>query len=306
MPQRLCLTSPPPWPPQDCHGQLWGVPSSWGALRYRARQWGGLVSGGSPYPELQRLAVPMLNAQIKHAFSLALVWVPKPERPRDLNVRAGYLSRAGEGQQHHYTVRADRFAGLDGLWGPHRFAADDSRQPLAAPHTGRFCAQPFHPEAEWTDPLAISWAGENSSVFPHRTWSATRRGSVLARPAEIARGHSQAKQRACAVAALGRLAQAPPSSGDETVAGVRSAAPASAALAAARIEAGPNLGLRHPRCGRSPPPLRRIRPPSPRRLRRAAGPGRRAGAGACAALISATLAAPPCAGTASRKPSSGM
>ena len=141
------------------------MPSSWGALRYRARQWGGLVSGGSPYPELQRLAVPMLNAQIKHAFSLALVWVPKPERPRDLNVRAGYLSRAGEGQQHHYTVRADRFAGLDGLWGPHpidRFAAADSRQPLAAPPTGRFCAQPFHPEAEWTDPLAISWAGENS------------------------------------------------------------------------------------------------------------------------------------------------
>ena len=129
-----------------------------------SRQWGEFVSGGSPNPELQRLAVAILDAQIEHRFTLTFVWVP-----RDLNVRADFLSHAAEGQQHSYSVRADRFAYLDGRWGPHsidRFATIDNRQPLAAPHTGRFCSQYFHPEAEWTDALTVSWAGENNWVFP--------------------------------------------------------------------------------------------------------------------------------------------
>ena len=66
-------------------------------------------------------------------------------------------------------MRADRSTYLDDRWGPHsidRFATIDNRQPLAAPHTGRFCSQYFHPEAEWTDALSVSWAGENNWVYP--------------------------------------------------------------------------------------------------------------------------------------------
>ena len=50
--------------------------------------------------------------QIEHAFALTFVWVP-----RGLSVSTDYLSHAAEGQQHHYTVRTDRFACLDCLWG---------------------------------------------------------------------------------------------------------------------------------------------------------------------------------------------
>ena len=65
------------------------------------------------------------------------------------NVRADYFSHAAKGQQHHYSLRADRFSFLDGPWGPHsidRFAAADNR--LAAPHKGLY-SHFLHPEAEW-------------------------------------------------------------------------------------------------------------------------------------------------------------
>ncbi len=46
-----------------------------------------------------------------------------------------------------------------------RFTSADNRQPLGAPHTGRFCSLFFHPEAEWTDALTLPWDGENNWLF---------------------------------------------------------------------------------------------------------------------------------------------
>jgi hypothetical protein len=86
------------------------------------------VSGGSPDPDLQRLAVHLLDLQIKHRFSLTFVWVP-----RDLNVRADFLSHVSEMRHHHYHLSEEWFAYLDGLWDPHtidRFTSADNRQPL--------------------------------------------------------------------------------------------------------------------------------------------------------------------------------
>jgi hypothetical protein len=128
------------------------------------RAWGEFVSGGSPNPDLQRLAVHILDLQIEYQFSLTFVWVP-----RDLNVRADFMSHVSEMRHHHYRLREEWFAYLDGLWGPHtvdRFASADNRQPLCPPHAGRFCSQYFHPEAEWVDALSVSWGGENNWVFP--------------------------------------------------------------------------------------------------------------------------------------------
>jgi hypothetical protein len=128
------------------------------------RSWGEFVSGGSPNQDLQRLAVHMLDLQIEHGFSLTFVWVP-----RDLNVRADFLSHVSEMRHHHYSLLEEWFAYLDGLWGPHtidRFASADNRQPLCAPWSGRFCSQFFHPDAEWVDALSLSWAGENNWLFP--------------------------------------------------------------------------------------------------------------------------------------------
>ena len=41
------------------------------------RQWGEFASIFSPNLELRRLAVPLLNARIKHDFSLTFVLVPR-------------------------------------------------------------------------------------------------------------------------------------------------------------------------------------------------------------------------------------
>ena len=122
-----------------------------------ARQLGEFVSGGSPNPDLQRLAVFILDLQYTHWFRLTSEWVP-----RDLNVRADFLSHTLEYSQHSYQLCEKCFAYLDGLWGPHwidRFASAENCQPLIAPNTGRFCSRFFHPDAEWTDALTIGWAG---------------------------------------------------------------------------------------------------------------------------------------------------
>ena len=128
------------------------------------KTWGEYVSGGSPNPDLQHLAVLLLDLQLLHGFSLVFEWVP-----RDLNVRADYLSRVSTLQHHHYCLRHEWFAYLDGLWGPHtidRFATAENCQPLLPPNEGRFCAHYFHPDAEWVDALSVPWAGENNWVFP--------------------------------------------------------------------------------------------------------------------------------------------
>ena len=130
------------------------------------REWGEFVSGGSPLPELQELVLHLLglDLQVEFDFSLTFVWVP-----RDLNVRADYLSHVSAMRHHHYCLREEWLAYLDGLRGHHtidRFASADNCQPLGGPHTGRFCSQYFHPDAEWTDALSLHWGHENNWAFP--------------------------------------------------------------------------------------------------------------------------------------------
>ena len=120
--------------------------------------WGEYVTGGSPNPELQRLALQLFEAQLSGGFVLQAVW-----RPRELNVRADYLSRVAAMLHHAYRLRPSLFHWLDERWGPHtidRFASIDTRQ------TPRFCSQYFHPEAEWVDAFAVPWRGENNWLFP--------------------------------------------------------------------------------------------------------------------------------------------
>ena len=115
--------------------------------------WGEYVTGGSPNPDLQRLAVQLFEAQLAGSFVLQAVW-----RPREENVRADFLSRVAAMLQHAYCLRPSLFRWLDERWGPHtidRFASIDARQPLAPPHTGRFCSLYFHPEAAWVDAFSV-------------------------------------------------------------------------------------------------------------------------------------------------------
>ena len=128
------------------------------------KRFGEFVSGGSPNPSLQALAVALLDAQIDGGFLLTFEWVP-----REQNVRADYLSHVSAMRHHGYRLRVELFRALDERWGPHsidRFASADNCQPLQAPHTGRFCSHYFSPNAVWTDAFTVSWEGENNWVFP--------------------------------------------------------------------------------------------------------------------------------------------
>jgi hypothetical protein len=126
--------------------------------------WGEYVTGGSPNPDLQRLALQLFEAQLAGSFVLQAVW-----RPREENVRADFLSRMAAMLQHASCLRPSLFRWLDERWGPHtidRFASADACQPLAAPHTGRFCSRYFHPEATWVDDFSVPWHDENYWLFP--------------------------------------------------------------------------------------------------------------------------------------------
>ena len=128
------------------------------------RPWGEFLSGGSPQPELQRLAISIADMQDEGAFTLVPVW-----RPREENVRADFLSRVSQLQLHDYRLRPGVFALLDSLWGPHtidRFATADSCQSLQGEFAGRFCSLYFHPEAVWTDAFSAPWGQENNWMFP--------------------------------------------------------------------------------------------------------------------------------------------
>ena len=81
--------------PQGYHGQPGlGVHCAGRSAATGARQWGEFVSDGSPNPELWRLTVLILDAQIELEFSLTFVWVP-----RDLSVRAEYLLPSPTGDE---------------------------------------------------------------------------------------------------------------------------------------------------------------------------------------------------------------
>lgn len=131
------------------------------------RQWGDYVSGGSPNPALQALALKLFQSQLDGGFSLQAVWLP-----RELNTRADYLSRVSEMRHHDYRLRPQIFRLLDEAWGPHsidRFASSENKQ------TSRFCSHFFHPEAVWVDSFSTSWAGETNWLFPPATPSAISR-----------------------------------------------------------------------------------------------------------------------------------
>jgi hypothetical protein len=128
------------------------------------KAWGEFVSGGSPDPALQRLAVEIFDAKLRHGFTLQSVW-----RPWELNVRSYYLSRVSAMLHHDYCLLPSLFHCLNERWGPHtvdRFASVDTCQPLAAHNSGRFCSQFFHPASAWVDAFSLPWHGETSWLFP--------------------------------------------------------------------------------------------------------------------------------------------
>jgi len=77
------------------------------------KAWGEFVSGGSPNPDLQRLALRIHDSQLEHGYELVAEW-----RPRDENVRADFLLHVAEMLHHDYRLIPRFFRMLDMLWDP--------------------------------------------------------------------------------------------------------------------------------------------------------------------------------------------
>jgi hypothetical protein len=78
------------------------------------KRWGEYVTGGSPNPALQSLALQLFQSQLDGEFELQAAWLP-----REQNVRADYLSRVSETRHHDYSLLRPIFRQLDDAWGPH-------------------------------------------------------------------------------------------------------------------------------------------------------------------------------------------
>jgi hypothetical protein len=100
-------------------------------FRNRGQHVGSIRVGGLPNPDLQRLALQLLDTQIEYDFSLTFAW-----GPRDQNVREDYLSHESEAPPPPITTTVGGRGGSftsTGCGAPHavdRFATADNRQPL--------------------------------------------------------------------------------------------------------------------------------------------------------------------------------
>ena len=121
-------------------------------------------SGGSQHPELQGLAIQILDLCLNHSITFVVYWMP-----RALNERADLLSRMTAARHDEYWLLPRHFFDLDALWGPHsidRFATSHNAQPLLAPNVNRYCSAFYEAESECVDAFSTDWANEINWCFP--------------------------------------------------------------------------------------------------------------------------------------------
>ena len=114
---------------------------------------------GSRKPDLQSVALKVLNLAIRYHIVLEPEWVP-----RELNQQADYLSRIID--YDDWFLNPVIFAELDAAWGPHtvdRFADFHNRQ------TPRFNSRCWNPGSEVVDAFTVNWRGENNWWCPPNT-----------------------------------------------------------------------------------------------------------------------------------------
>ena len=119
------------------------------------------VFGGSRKPQIQALAIELLDDLEAVNAQMLPQWVP-----REQNVRADWLSHARElgfWGQYDYKLERFTFEHLDRLYGPHtidRMASADTTQ------LARYNSMWFDTSAEWVNCFAVPWGGENNYIFP--------------------------------------------------------------------------------------------------------------------------------------------
>jgi len=115
-----------------------------------------IVNQGNKVKDLQTLALAIFTTCLSLNISVEMKWIP-----RDINVKADYLSRIVDFDD--YSLNDDVFAKLDSKWGPHsvdRFACNYNAK-LACFNT-RF----FQPSAEVVDAITQDWGVDNNWLVP--------------------------------------------------------------------------------------------------------------------------------------------
>mmetsp|Transcript_30062 Transcript_30062/g.47133 ORF Transcript_30062/g.47133 Transcript_30062/m.47133 type:complete len:324 (-) Transcript_30062:406-1377(-) len=107
--------------------------------------------GGSKNPQIQALAIEILDRCTEHVVTLDVHWLPS-----ELNEHSDFLSKLSD--HYGFSLRERYFAKLDDLWGPHiidRFASDEN-VPVTS---GRFNSRYWRPGSEAVDVLSTFWPG---------------------------------------------------------------------------------------------------------------------------------------------------
>ena len=121
-------------------------------------------SGGSQKPELQALAVQVLDLCLLKEITFVVYWMPRAQ-----NERADLLSRVTATRADEYWLLRAQFFDLDAQWGPHtidRFATSRNAQPLLPPNTNRYCSDFFEAEAECINAFTTDWSKDINWCFP--------------------------------------------------------------------------------------------------------------------------------------------
>ena len=108
-----------------------------------------ILQVGSKKPQLHAIALKVFALSVQYQLHLEPEWIP-----RDLNVRADFLSRIVD--YDDWFLDPAIFARIDAMWGPHtvdRFASFHNAQ------LPRFNSRCWNPGSEAVDAFTVNWGG---------------------------------------------------------------------------------------------------------------------------------------------------
>ena len=115
-----------------------------------------ILQVGSKKPQLHAIALKVFALLVQYQLHLEPEWIP-----RDLNVRADFLSRIVD--HDDWFLDPAIFARIDAMWGPHtvdRFASFHNAQ------LPRFNSHCWNPGSEAVDAFTVNWGGQNNWWCP--------------------------------------------------------------------------------------------------------------------------------------------
>ena len=116
--------------------------------------------GGSSKPEIQKLAIKILDLEETCQVEATTSWIP-----RNWNQYADCLSHYNEYRAHYdFQLHPQKFEELERTFGPHTF---DRMATTETAKCRKFCSAWFEPTCQWVDAFSSLWdPRENNYCFP--------------------------------------------------------------------------------------------------------------------------------------------